>query len=161
MHKNVKFFFLELLVFGIMGLITFIEISNFGIFVKSFTYIKTPASWFVGLSLAYAFSNLFQKGMFSIFSKKAKDNEKEKGDFFEGFFVTLLITSLITPYIKDVAVFFFSDFFLYFHVILLQSVIVLYLLFKLKNNYEISGKYFVMSELITLFYTAIILYAVI
>ena len=158
MNKNVKFLFLELLVLGIMGLITFIEISNFGIFEKSFTYIKTPASWFVGLSLAYAFSNLLQGGIFSMFSKKVKDSEKDKGDFFEAFLVTLLITSLITPYIKDAAVFFFSDFFIYFHVILLQSVIVLYLLFKLKGNYEISGKYFVTNELIVLFYTTVILY---
>ncbi|MEK6841895.1 MAG: hypothetical protein AABX91_01955 [Nanoarchaeota archaeon] len=161
MNKNVKFFLLELLVLGVMGAITLIEIPNFGIFEKSFTYIKTPASWFVGLSLAYAFSNLFQKGMFSIFSRKAKEEGKEKGDFFEGFFVTLLITSLITPYIKDAAIFFFSDFFIYFHVILLQSVIILYLLFKLKNNYEISGKYFVTNELIVLFYTTVILYFVV
>ena len=157
MNKNIKFFLLELLVIGIMGLITFTEIAYFSIFEKSFTYIKIPASWFVGLSLAYAFSNFFQKGMFSIFLKKVKDGGKERGDFFEAFLVTLLLTSLITPYIKDAAIFFFSDFFIYFHVILLQSLIVLYLLFKLKNNYEISGKYFITNELVVLFYTVIIL----
>ena len=144
-----------------MGVITFIETINFDLFERFFTYIKIPSAWFVGLSLAYAFSNLFQKTLFSSFSKRTKDESKEKGDFFGGFVVTLLLTSLITPYIKDGAVYFFSDFFLYFHVIILQSMVILYLFFKLKNNYEISGKYFVTNELIVLFYTIIILYFVV
>jgi len=161
MNKNVKFFFLELLIFLIMGVITLVEITNFNLFETFFTYIKIPSAWFVGLSLAYAFSNLFQKTLFSSFSKGMKDENKERGDFFGRFVVTLLITSLITPYIKDGAIYFFSDFFLYFHIIILQSMVILYLFFKLKNNYEISGKYFVTNELVTLFYTIIVLYFVV
>lgn len=156
MKRAIRFFFLELVTFIVMGLITLMEIVNFNFFETFFTLIKTPSSWFVGLSLAYAFSNFFQTNLFSFFSKRSKDETKEKGDFFTGFIITLILTSLITPYVKDIAGYFFSNFFIYFHIIVMQSVILLYLLFKLKNNYEISGKYFITNEVIILFYTAII-----
>ncbi|MCX6749580.1 MAG: hypothetical protein NTW17_02445 [Candidatus Pacearchaeota archaeon] len=141
-----------------MGLIILVEITNFKVFESVFTFIKTPSSWFVGLSLAYAFSNLFQKSLFSIFSKKTLDENKSKGDFFIGFIITFIITAMITPYIKEAAIYFFTNFFIYFNVILMQCVIILYLFFKLKEGYEISGRYLLTNELIVLFYTVIILY---
>jgi len=158
MRKFINFFFLELFIFLLMGLIILVEITNFKVFESVFTFIKTPSSWFVGLSLAYAFSNLFQKSLFSIFSKKTLDENKNKGDFFIGFIITFIITAMITPYIKEAAIYFFTNFFIYFNVILMQCVIILYLFFKLKEGYEISGRYLLTNELIVLFYTVIILY---
>lgn len=157
MKKLVKFMILEISTFIIMGLITIIEITNFKIFEAFFMFIKTPSSWFVGLSIAYALSNLFQKSIFSFFKKKIKEEERQKGDYFIGFLITIIITSLITPFIKEAAVYFFEGFFMYFHVILLQCVIILYFLFKIKEEYEISGKYFLTTELIVFFYTLVIL----
>jgi heme/copper-type cytochrome/quinol oxidase subunit 4 len=148
---------LEISTFVIMGLITLLEITNFKIFETLFTFLKNPSSWFVGFSLAYAASNLLQKSIFSFFSKKTKEEEREKGDYFIGFLIAIIITSLITPLVKEGASYFFGIFFIYFHVILLQCVILLYFLFKIKEDYEISGKYFLTSELIVLFYTLVIL----
>jgi heme/copper-type cytochrome/quinol oxidase subunit 4 len=157
MKKFIKFMILEISTFVIMGLITLVEITNFNLFETFFMFIKTPCSWFVGFSLAYAASNLLQKSIFSFFKKKTKEEERQKGDYFIGFLITIIITSLITPFIKEGASSFFGVFFLYFHVILLQCIILLYFLFKIKEDYEISGKYFLTSELIVFFYTLVII----
>lgn len=149
--------FLEISLFVFMGLITLLEVTNFKIFESFFTFIKTPSSWFVGLSLAYALSNLLQKSIFAFFKRKTKEEERQRGDYFIGFLITIIITALITPLIKEAAVYFFGVFFIYFHIILLQCVIILYFLFKIKEGYEISGKYFLTTELIVFFYTFIIL----
>jgi hypothetical protein len=152
-----KFIFIEIAIFFVMGLITLLEIISPHIFESFFTLIKTPASWFVGLSLAYACSSAIQAGLFSAFSRKRLKEGKPKGDFFIGFIITLIITSFATPYVNKGAIYLFNDFFAYFHVILLQSVILLYLLFKLRRRYEISIKYFLITELIVLIYASIIL----
>jgi hypothetical protein len=157
MKKFVKFMILEISTFVVMGLITLLEITDFKIFETFFTFIKNPSSWFVGFSLSYAASNLLQKSIFSFFRKKTKEEERPKGDYFVGFLVTIIITSFITPFVKEGASYFFGIFFVYFHIVLLQCVILLYFLFKIKEGYEISGKYFLTSELIVFFYTLVIL----
>jgi hypothetical protein len=157
MKRFMRFIFIEFGLFLIMGLITLLEVDKPRLFVSLFTFIKSPSSWFVGLSLAYAFSNTVQTGFFSLFSKRIRREGKEKGDFFIGFIITLVITALTTPYVYQWAGYLFSNFFIYFHVILLQSVILVYLLFKLKGNYPISMKYFLTTQAIVLVYTLIIL----
>jgi hypothetical protein len=155
--KKRNFILIEGIILFVMGLITFIEVYWFGIFETVFNYIQTPSAWFVGLSLGFAFSSLFQKGLFSIFIKKFSKKENNKEDFFVGFLLTLIFGSLLTPYIKGMAVYFFENIFIYFHVILMQSIIIVYLLFKLKNDYEIPARYFISNELIVLINTILIL----
>jgi hypothetical protein len=157
MGKFMRFIFIEAGIFFAMGLITLLEITSPRLFVSFFTLIKSPSSWFVGLSLAYACSNVIQTGLFSLFSKKVRQEGRQKGDFFIGFLITLIITALTTPYVYKWAGYFFNNFFIYFHVILLQAVILLYLLFKLKGNYLVSIKYFLTTELITVIYGLIVL----
>ncbi len=69
MKSAVKFLFWELIIFLILGSITLIEVINFRLFESFFTYIKTPSSWFIGLSISYAFSKspliLLQPCLFS------------------------------------------------------------------------------------------------
>jgi hypothetical protein len=157
MRKFLKFIKIEILVFLFMGLITMLEITNFNIFETFFGFIKTPSSWFVGIGLAYALSNLLQTGIFSFFSRRAKGEEERKGDYFVGFLITLIVTALISPFIKEGAVYFFGNFFIYFHIILMQCIIILYVLFKLKEGYEMSAKYFLINEAIVLLNTLVVL----
>jgi len=149
-----------LLILLFMGLITFLEIFDFQFFEKFFTLIKTPSSWFVGLSLAYCLSHLIQKSLFFVVSKRFKTKEDKKEDFFIGFVIVLIIASLIMVPIKNLIVLFFNGFFIYFHIILMQSVIILYLLFKIDKDFEISTKYVLTNEVILLIYTLIVLYFV-
>lgn len=152
MRKLKKFLFIEITIFLFMLLITIIEKTDFRIFRDIFTFIQSPFSWFIGISLAYAFSNALQIGLFTLFSRKTKQEGKEKGDFFAGFLVTLIITSLTTPYIYKWAEYFFTEFFVYFHVIALQSIILIYFLFKMRGHYRVSWIYLLTTEAITVFF---------
>jgi len=147
-----------------MGIITFLEIYQFNIFSNVFNFIKDYLSWFIGLSFSTIFSNLFQNFslfMASIFIKDQKNNEdKPKKDFFFIFLLSITIMAILSPFIKTIAVYFFNNFFVYFHIIFLQWMIFLYIFFKLKNKYEISGAYFLTNEMIVLIYTGVILYFV-
>jgi hypothetical protein len=142
-----------------MGIITFIEITNLIFFENSFEYVKVPFAWFIGISVSFIFSNFLQKTIFSLFRKNV-ENKKEKEDFFLGFILALVITALITPYLKELMIFFFDTFVAYVHVIIMQSLIIIYLLFKLKGGYEISGKYFITNQMIVLVNTIILLYSI-
>ena len=157
MKKFTRFILIELAIFVVMSLITILELVNTSLFESLFNIIKSPSSWFMGVGLAYTISSLTQEGLFSLFSKKRREEGKEKGDFFVGFVITLMITSIITPYVYQVTASFLENFLIYFHVILLQSVILIYLLFKVRGGYTISSKYFLTTELIILVHTAIIL----
>lgn len=137
----------------LMGIITFIEIYNFRLFKFLFDFLKTPSAWFVALSLSYSFSDLFKKKMFLIVSNKLGKRE----DFFLGFVFTVALASMLSPYIKNLAMYFFDNFFVYFHVVFMQSMILFYIFFKVKNNYEVSEKYFLANEIIVLVYTVMIL----
>jgi len=156
MKRLLRFIFYEIIIFLVMGAITFFETRDFLLFQSAVSFIKTPASWFVGLSLAFIFSYFFQGILISFFRKDIV-NEERKKDFFTGFIIATVITSVITPYIRQLTLSFFNLLVPYFHVIILQAMIIFYFLFKLNGKYEISGKYFLTNQAIVLFYTAIIL----
>ncbi len=160
MRGLLRFILAELSIFLIMGIITFGEINNPSLFQSFVSFVKTPASWFIGLSLAFIFSYFFQNIITSFFRRDITDEEKRK-DFFAGFIAAIVITSIITPYVRQLTLSFFNLLLPYFHVIILQALIIFYLLFKVNGKYEISTKYFLTSEAITLFYTAIILFLIV
>jgi hypothetical protein len=153
MENKRVFIAIELLIFLVMGLITFIEFFNFPFFETVFNFVQNPTAWLIGLSFGFVFSNLIKK-------VKAKTEKisivKEKGHF-AIFLADLIIIALISTGVKALAVSFFNSFFIYFHVLFLQWMMFLYLSFKVKNDYEISGKYLLTTELIILFYTVIVL----
>lgn len=156
MKNFLKFVFFEVIVFLIMGAITVIEIKDVDLFNSLVSLVKTPASWFIGLSLVFIFSYFFQNMVTSYFHRDIADEEKRK-DFFAGFIIVAIITSFITPYIRELILVFFSVLLPYFHIIILQALLIFYLLFKIKGRYEISGRYFLTGQLIVLFYILIIL----
>ncbi len=156
MKKGKIVLIIELSIFLIMAIITIVEILKFSIFMKIFSLIQSPFSWFIGLSLSYTFSSVLQEGVFTIFSKKNKLKGKERGDLFIGFLMTIIIASLISPHIYNLAERFFTDFFRYFHVIALQSLVLLYFLFKIRGRYKISWEYLLITEGIVLFYWEIL-----
>lgn len=156
MKKLKKFIIIEATILIIMTVITIIEKTNFRVFKDIFTFIRSPFSWFIGISLAYAFSNALQVGLFTLFSRKTKQEGKEKGDFFTGFLVTLIITAFTTPYLYKWAGYFFTEFFIYFQVIALQSIVLIYFLFKMRGHYRISWSYLLATEAITVFFWLVI-----
>jgi hypothetical protein len=153
------FILLESIIIAVMLILTFLEIYYFKGFSLIFNYIKDYASWFIALSFSTVFSNAFQNISLLIASKTVKGREENSNkDFFFVFVASIVIVALISPFVKQLAVFFFTNFFIYFHVIFLQWMILLYLFFKVKNRYEISGAYFLTNELIVLVNIVAVLY---
>lgn len=157
MEKNRSFFMFELMIFVTMGIITLLEIFKFDFFEKVFQFSQIYISWFLGISFGFVFLGVLQS---IIKTEKISALEKRKS-FFSLFLINLILSASLTAFIKTVALSFFNQFFIYFHVLFLQWIMLLYISFKLKNDYEISGKYFITNELIVLFYVSIILIFVI
>ncbi|NCN86445.1 hypothetical protein GW932_01315 [archaeon] len=153
MSEKKNFFLLEFSLFFLMGIITFFELYYFNIFETIFTYIKPYISWFIGLSFGFVFSE-FSKKLTRKIRIGAIERRKE---YFSIFLFNMVLSFVIIAGVRTLAITFFNQFFIYFHVLFLEWIIFIYVTFKLKNNYEISAKYFITTQLITLFYVAIIL----
>ncbi len=153
MDKKKTFLFLELIIFFSMGIITFLEIIKFELFEKTFSFLQPYIGWFIGLSFGFVFL-----GFLNTLTRKFKIGliEKRK-EYFSIFLINLCLSFTLVTFIKVIAISFFSKFFIYFHVLFLQWILILYVMFKLKNNYEISQNYLIINELIVLFYTVIIM----
>lgn len=153
MENKRVFVIIELIIFLVMGVITLLEFFAFDLFEKVFNFVQDPTAWLIGLSFGFVFSNIIQ----GIKTKTKKISPiKEKGLFIL-FLADLIIIALVSTGVKALAISFFNNFFIYFHVLFLQWMMFLYLSFKVKNNYEISGKYLIVTELMILFYTVIVL----
>lgn len=153
MGKNKSFFIFEFMIFFTMGIITLLEIFKFDFFEKVFQFSQVYISWFLGISFGFVFLGILQS---VIKTEKISALEKRKS-FFSLFLINLILSASLTAFIKTVALSFFNQFFIYFHVLFLQWIMLLYISFKLKNDYEISGKYFITNELIVLFYVSMVL----
>jgi len=152
MSASKKFLYLEFFVFLIISLLTTLEIFNFNLFEKVFLYLQSPSSWLIGFSFGYVFSKVFEDFAIPLLSKlsRKKDSPKNKNDLFIGFLIVIVLIALIVPYLKLFFEMIFNNFFIYFHLIFLQSIILLYLFYKLRNNYEISADYVLINEIIIL-----------
>jgi uncharacterized protein YacL len=153
MKNKRAFIIIELIIFILMGAITLLEFFSFDLFEKVFNLIQDPVSWLIGLSFGFVFSNLVKK----IKTKTEKLSPVKDKGLFVVFLADLIIMALISAGVKELALSFFNNFFIYFQVLFLQWMMFLYLSFKAKNNYAISGKYLLTTELIILFYTIIVL----
>jgi len=140
-----------------MGGITALELLNFSLFEHFFSLIKDYTSWFIGISFGFVFSRtigFFKKGIGELKIAARFTAQREEFIFF---ILNLAIMAILSTVIKEIAITFFNTFFIYFHVIFLQWILLIYLFFKLTNKYEISAKYFLTNEIIVVVYTAIIL----
>ena len=169
MGKWRNFLITELIIFIIVGGITFWEIFNFELFKEFFSYLKEPTSWFIGIGFGYIFSTTFRDYFTKLFSrellkrreKKEIETSEPERKLFSAFLISFLIIALIVFFIKWISAFFFTEFFGYFHIVFMLLMILLYLVFIIKNNYEISEKYFVANGIILLINLGFILYFVV
>ena len=168
MGKGRDFLITELIIFIIVGGITFLEIFNFELFESFFSSIKEYSSWFIGIGFGYIFSTtfrdyftkLFSRRLLKIRGKKEIETSEPERRLFSAFLISFLIIALIVFFIKVVSAFFFTEFFIYSHIVFMLLIILLYLVFILENNYELSEKYFVANGIILLMNLGAVLYFV-
>ncbi|MEK6844978.1 MAG: hypothetical protein AABX44_01855 [Nanoarchaeota archaeon] len=168
MRKGQGFLITELIIFIIIGGITLLEIFNFEIFEAFFGYVKEYLSWFIGIGFGYIFSATFKNYFTKLFSrwllkrreKKEIEISESERMLFPAFLVSFMVLALIVFFIKLVSAFFFTEFFIYSHIIFMLLIIFLYLVFIIENNYELSEKYFVANGIIILINLGLVLYFV-
>lgn len=160
MDKKRLILFFEIFIFLLIFSLTFIEIFSFKTFERIFIFSVEYLSWFVSFSFGYVLSKLLEEFLISLyykFSKKSKNPEqKEKGTFF-GFLIIMLFIAIGISYFKDLVDGLFNHFFIYFHILFMQAIILFYLYYKLKNNYEIPLRTFLFNEFLVLANTLIII----
>ena len=169
MGKGRDFLITELIIFIIVGGITFLEIFNFELFESFFSYIQESSSWVIGIGFGYIFSTTFTGYFTKLFSRwllkrgrrKEIETPESERTLFSAFLISFLVIALIVFFIKWMSTFFFTEFFIYFHIVFMLLVILLYLVFIIKNNYEISERYFVANGIILLINLGFILYFVV
>ena len=153
MQTKRQFISFELIILLTLSFITFLEIMSFDLFELVFTFLKDGISWFIGLSFGFVFSSFLQ-GL----TKKVKFRSLEKRkEYFAIFLINMVISLSLVTLVRSLAISFFNQFFIYFHVLFLQWLMILYITFKLKNNYTISGKHLLANELIILVNVILIL----
>ncbi|MFA5953735.1 MAG: hypothetical protein WC812_04025 [Candidatus Pacearchaeota archaeon] len=160
MNKKKIFLIVELLIFLIMFSLTILELFNFELFRKIFLLLVEYISWFVSFSFGYLVSEIFKDSTISLiskFSKKRDKSGKKEGDVFLGFLIIIIFVAIGISYFKDFISNIFTNFFIYFHILFMQSIILLYLFYKVKYDYEISVKVFLINEFVVLINILIIL----
>ena len=156
MNEKRTFLGIEFIIFLVFGIITLMEILFPEILNHIFNIVKDYLSWFIGISFGFVFSNtigfLKQKLHGPEITKKFREQ-------FIFFLLNLIILTVLTITVKNYALYFFNNNVImpFFHLIFLQWVMIIYLIFKIVNRYEISTKYFITNELIILLYTCLIL----
>jgi cation transport ATPase len=154
---NKTFFNLEVIIILVMGIVTLIEAFKLEWFSKFFLLVKPYVSWFIGISFGFVFKNVLSPFKKRLSSHQGFIKNKENFVFF---ILNLIIIAVVVSTIQKVVVTFFNSFLIYFHVLVFQWIMLIYIFFKLGNNYEISKKYLITNEVIILVYTILILYLI-
>ena len=146
-EEDVLFLKVEFLIFFIILVITLIEVYNFSFFEKVIGLIKAPASWFIGLSFGIVFSNIIKP-----IKEKVKKKINTLKENFLLYLANLIIAAGIAGFVKSLTLSFFNNFFIYFHILFMQWLILVYIFFKVSHNYSLSKRYIIVNEAIFLFY---------
>jgi len=160
MNKKRVFFSIEIFIFLVMFFLTILELFQFELFRKIFLLLVEYISWFVSFSFGYLISEIFKDTtilVISKFSNKRDKSGKKEGDVFFGFLIIIVGVAIGASYFKQFISSMFENLFIYFHILFMQSIIFLYLFYKLKYNYEISIRGFLVNEFIVVINTLIIL----
>jgi len=152
-----NFFNIELIIFLVLGIITIVEAYSLEIFNKIFLFIKPYASWFIGISFGFVFRNILNP-----FKKKITSHKKfiEKKEHFLFFVLNLIILAIIISSIQKIVISFFDLLLPYFHVLFFQWIVLIYIIFKLSNNYVLPKEYVITNEIIIVIYTILIYYII-
>lgn len=156
MGLNKKFFFVEGIIFLVLAVITLLELLNPLLFTEFFMRIKEYLSWFLGLSIGPVVSS-------QIYSIRRKINHK-KGFIppeqrFPFFLLNIIGITVAVSIVKDFFLSFLLRYFAFFHVIILQWFVIVYVWFKLANGFKIHTKYVIAAEILVLLFSLVITFS--
>ncbi|MFH0831464.1 MAG: hypothetical protein V1886_01185 [archaeon] len=153
---NKKFLLVEGIIFSVLAVITLLEFFNFLLFTEFFMRMKEYLSWFLGLSIGPVISS-------QIYSIRRKINGK-KGFIppeqrFAFFLLNIVWITIAVGIVQSFFLSFLLRYFAFFHVIVLQWLVIVYVWFKSLNNFKIHTKYVIGAEILVLLFSLIITFS--
>jgi len=140
-----------------IGLITVLEIFNANLFAELFIRMSDNAGWILGLTVCMVVPDILAKIKSRI--KRAVYNDKVD-ERFVVFIANAALLAFVVSLARGVVMVFLQSYYEFFHIIITQWIVLVYIWFKAVNGFKISGRYIISTEIILVIFTAILLFAI-
>ncbi len=158
MNAERKFWIVELIILVALGLITIIEAISFSIFNRIFLSISDYASWFLGLTVGIVVPDVIKRVRKAVGEKiKLKDAQDER---FWMFLMNAIVFVFIVSVFQKIAITFLRAYFVFFHIIFAQWLVIVYIWFKAANKFPLSPKYIITTQLVIIINILLVLLTV-
>jgi|GEM_PF-3109049 hypothetical protein len=140
-----------------IGLITVLEIFNANLFAELFIRMSNNAGWILGLTVGMVVPDILVKIRSKI--KRVVYNDKVD-ERFVIFIANAALLAFVVSLARGIVMVFLQSYYEFFHIILVQWLVLVYLWFKFINGFRISARYIVSTEIILVIFTAVLLFAI-
>jgi len=158
MEQQQKFKLYVLSLFLFIGIITILEIFNENLFAEFFMKINNHVAWILGLTVGMVVPNILLRIKSHAFGRRLSNvqiNER-----FIIFLANASILAFIVSLARGIVLVFLTEYFEFFHIIITQWLVLIYIWFKGVNGFRISARYIISTEIILVIFTAILLFAI-
>lgn len=150
-----RFWIIEGLILLALGLITSVEAISFSLFNRIFISISDYVSWFLGLTVGIVVPDMLKRTRAAI-GKRIKLRE-EPDERFWIFLLNVILFVFIVSIFQKIAITFLRTYFIFFHVIFVQWIVLVYIWFKIANKFPISLRCIIITQLVIIINILLIL----
>lgn len=158
MEQQQKFKLYVLSLFLFIGIVTILEIFNANLFAEFFMKINNNVAWILGLTVGMVVPNILLRIKSHAFGRRLSNlqiNER-----FIVFLANASILAFIVSLARGIVLVFLTEYFEFFHIIITQWLVLVYIWFKAVNGFRISARYIISTEIILVIFTAVLLFAI-
>lgn len=158
MNDNEKFWTFASLLFAAVGIISILEIIRPRMFEEFFLTISENTAWILGLTVGMVLPDIIKK-LKSNTVGKMKINQ-QVDERFVIFLANAAILSFVVSFARGIVIVFLKQYFEYFHILLVQWLVLVYMWFKFVNGFKVHWKYIMTTEIIIVAFTTLILFSI-
>jgi len=157
MEKQQKFRLYVLSLFLFVGVITILEIFNANLFAELFIKMSNNAGWILGLTVGMVVPDILARIRTRIKKIVYKESVDER---FVIFIANAALLAFVVSLARGIVMVFLQSYYEFFHIILVQWLVIVYLWFKFANGFRISARYIIATESILVVFTAVLLFSI-
>lgn len=151
--ENKKFLIIEAAIFTFLAAFTLLEIFDYLFFKELFMRMSEYLSWFLGLTVATVVPDWISMVKYRIDKIMGRFLLNERFVFF---FMNLIFMTVTVALAKQLAIFFMKRYFEFFHIIITQWLVVVYIWFKFVHDFKIHLRYVIAAEILVILFSMII-----
>lgn len=155
--ENKSFLLIESAIFAFLALFTLLEIFDYMFFKEIFLRLSEYLSWFLGLTVATVVPDWISMVKYRIDRIMGRFLPNERFVFF---FMNLIFMTLTVTLAKQMAIFFMQRYFEFFHIIMAQWLVVVYIWFKFVHDFKINLRYIIAAEILVILFSLIITFSI-